>query len=41
MPYLVNDQLVSEELIREEFGRIGWDPQWQRTPNLSEHANRW
>ena len=29
MPYLVNGQPVPEEIVREEFGRIGRDPQWQ------------
>ena len=36
MPYLVNGQLVPEELVREEFGRIGRDPQWQGIPDLPE-----
>jgi hypothetical protein len=40
MPYLVNGQLVPEELVREEFGRIGRDPQWQSIPDLTERANR-
>jgi hypothetical protein len=40
MPYLVNGQIVSEELIREEFGRIGRDPQWQNIPDLTERAQR-
>src|SRR5271155_3110317 len=29
MPFVVNGQPVSEELICEEFGRIGRNPQWQ------------
>jgi parvulin-like peptidyl-prolyl isomerase len=40
MPYLVNGQLVPEELIREEFQRIGRDPQWRSIPDLAERANR-
>jgi len=40
MPYQVNGQLVPEELIREEFGRIGRDPQWQTIPDLAERAQR-
>jgi hypothetical protein len=40
MPYLVNGQPVPQELIREEFGRIGRDPQWQSIPDLTERANR-
>src|ERR1039458_456495 len=40
MPYLVNGQLVPEELVREEFGRIGRDPQWQGIPDLPERARR-
>src|ERR1035441_6716469 len=40
MPYLVNGQLVPEELVREEFGRIGRDPQWQSIPDLTERARR-
>jgi hypothetical protein len=40
MPYLVNGQLVSEELIREESGRIGHDPQWQTIPDPAERAQR-
>src|ERR1035441_682400 len=40
MPYVVNGQLVPEELIREEFGRIGRDPQWQTIPDLTERAHR-
>ena len=40
MPYLVNDQLVPEELVREEFLRIGRDPQWHSIPDLTERANR-
>src|ERR1035441_9414178 len=39
MPYVVNGQLVPEELIREEFGRIGRDPQWQTIPALPERPN--
>ena len=40
MPYLVNGQLVPEELIREEFGRIGRDPQWQSIADPNERAYR-
>jgi hypothetical protein len=40
MPYVVNGQLVPEELIREEFLRIGRDPQWQSIADLTERANR-
>lgn len=40
MPYLVNGQLVTEELIREEFGRIGRDPQWQSIPDPIERDHR-
>ena len=40
MPYLVNGQLVTEELIREEFERIARDPQWQNIPDLTERARR-
>jgi hypothetical protein len=40
MPYLVNGQLVSEELIKEEFGRIGRDAQWEQITDLSERADR-
>ena len=40
MPYLVNGQLVTEELVREEFTRIGRDPQWQQIPDLTERAQR-
>jgi hypothetical protein len=40
MPYLVNAQLVPEELIREEFRRIGRDSQWQRIPDLTERARQ-
>jgi hypothetical protein len=34
MPYLVNGQPVTEELIREELGRIGRDPQWQNLADV-------
>jgi hypothetical protein len=40
MPYLVNGQSVPEELIKEEFGRIGRDPQWQNIADLAERASR-
>jgi len=40
MPYLVNRQFVTEELIREEFDRIGRDPQWQSIPDLTDRAHR-
>lgn len=40
MPYVVNGQLVTEDLIREEFGRICHDPQWQAIPDLTERTQR-
>ena len=40
MPYLVNGQAVSEELIRDEFNRIGRDSQWQNIPDLTDRAHR-
>src|ERR1017187_6358070 len=40
MPYLVNGQVVSEELIQEELGRIGRDPQWQTILDPAERAYR-
>jgi len=40
MPYLVNGQAVSEELIRDEFNRIGRDSQWQNMPDLTDRAHR-
>jgi hypothetical protein len=40
MPYSVNGQLVPEELIKEEFGRIGRDPQWNVIADLNERASR-
>src|SRR5580700_2670415 len=40
MPYLVNGQPVPEELIREEFGRIGRDPRWHSISDLTERAHR-
>jgi hypothetical protein len=40
MPYVVNGQQVTEELIREEFGRIGRDPQWQNIFDVTERAQR-
>ena len=40
MPYLVNGQLVPEELIREEMGRIGRDSRWQSISDLSERGAR-
>jgi hypothetical protein len=40
MPYSVNGQLVPEELIKEEFGRIGRDPQWNTILDLTDRANR-
>jgi hypothetical protein len=40
MPHLVNGQVVSEELIQEELGRIGRDPQWQAVLDPAERAYR-
>ncbi len=40
MPYLVNGQPVTEDLIREEFIRLGRDPQWQRILDLTERDQR-
>jgi len=40
MPHLVNGQLVPEELIREEFNRIGRDPQWQSIVDPTERTRR-
>jgi hypothetical protein len=40
MPYLINGQVVSEELIQEELGRIGRDPQWQAVLDPAERAYR-
>ena len=40
MPYLVNGQPVPEEIIREEFGRIGRDSQWQTIVDPAERAQR-
>jgi uncharacterized protein (TIGR02391 family) len=40
MPYLVNGQLVPEELIREECMRIAKDPQWQRILDPTEREQR-
>ena len=40
MPYLVNGQHVPKDLIREEFGRIGRDPQWQSVADLRESSPR-
>jgi len=40
MPYSVNGQLVSEELIKEEFSRIGRDPQWESISDLTQRATR-
>jgi len=39
MPYIVNGQTVPEELIRQEFGRIGRDPEWQRIPDLNTRTH--
>jgi hypothetical protein len=36
----VNGQLVTEELIREELGRIGRDPQWQNLTDVTERAQK-
>jgi peptidyl-prolyl cis-trans isomerase C len=38
MPYVVNGQQVAEEVICEEFGRIGRDPQWQNIADPTERA---
>jgi hypothetical protein len=40
MPWEVNGQPVTEELIRQEFGRLGRDPQWQNIADLNERASR-
>jgi len=38
MPYLVNGQIVPEQLIREEGNRIARDPQWQTILDPVERA---
>lgn len=38
MPYLVNGQTVSEDLIREEEERIGRDSRWAAIPDEAERA---
>ncbi len=40
MPYLVNGQAVSEELIRQESERIGRDLRWKTIPDEAERARR-
>lgn len=40
MPYLVNGELVPEELIRQEAGRIGRDARWQSIPDEGERARQ-
>jgi parvulin-like peptidyl-prolyl isomerase len=40
MPYLVNGQPVTEELISEESARIGRDPQWNTIQDETERAKR-
>jgi hypothetical protein len=40
MPYLVNGQPVTEDLIREEFNRLGRDPQWQKILDPTERNQR-
>ena len=40
MPYLVNGQAVSEELIRQESERIGRDLRWKTIADEAERARR-
>jgi peptidyl-prolyl cis-trans isomerase C len=40
MPYLVNGQALSEELIRQESERIGRDLRWNTIPDETERARR-
>jgi len=40
MPYVVNGQAVSEELILRESERIGRDPRWKTIPDEAERARR-
>jgi hypothetical protein len=40
MPYLVNGQVVPEELIRQESDRIRRDPQWKTIADEAERAQR-
>ena len=40
MPYLVNGDVVPEELILQELGRLGGDPQWQRIRDEADRARR-
>jgi hypothetical protein len=40
MPYSVNGQFVSEEIIRDELVRIARDPQWQTILDPAERAQR-
>jgi parvulin-like peptidyl-prolyl isomerase len=40
MPYVVNGQPVSEELIRQECERLGRDAQWQSIADETERAQR-
>jgi len=38
MPWLVNGQIVPEQVIREESDRIARDPQWQKISDDAERA---
>jgi parvulin-like peptidyl-prolyl isomerase len=40
MPFIVNGQVVPEQLIQEERARIGADPQWQSNFDERERAER-
>jgi hypothetical protein len=38
MPYLVNGQIVPEDLIRREVDRLGRDPHWQTISEVEERS---
>jgi hypothetical protein len=40
MPYIVNGQIVPEEVVHEEFLRLGRDTQWNNIADLTERAQR-
>ena len=40
MPYIVNGDVVPEELILQESGRLAGDPQWQRIRDEGDRARR-
>jgi peptidyl-prolyl cis-trans isomerase C len=40
MPYVVNGDIVPEELIHQELGRLRGDPQWQRIRDEADRARR-